>query len=93
MEENANDVDKKRRNDTIDRINKQLLDLTEIKGKLIEAIDIGELTTAERVNFYIRIMTLETRIISLKNSVEIDEPEKREGMLLAMWMKQMRGEI
>jgi len=86
------DVNKQRRKDTIDKIEGQIDRVEEIIGKLLEDIDMEMITPLDKLNVAIKFMAQHARLISLKNSVEIDEPANREVTLFTVLQKHLRGE-
>src|SRR5258708_4737531 len=86
------DVNKQRRKDTIDKIEGQIDRVEEIVNKLLENIKMEEIEPLDKLNVAIKFMAQHSRLIALKNSVEIDEPVGRETMLFTVLQKHLRGE-
>ena len=86
------DVNKQRRRDTIDKINKQMDMVEGIIGNLLEDLDMEMITPLDKLNVAVKFMAQHARLVSLKNSVEIDEPVARETMLFTVLQKHLRGE-
>lgn len=74
----------------IDELVYKLLNGDEIHG--IKPVDISEMSAYERMNVASRFMALSQRGIALRQTCELDQPENRETMLIAAFMRQMRGE-
>jgi hypothetical protein len=76
----------------IQKIDAQVERIETIVDKLLDGINIDELTTSERLTHVSRFISLVQRGIALKQTIQLDQPENRENLLIAAFMRQMRGE-
>lgn len=77
----------------IEKIDKQIDDIEQKINKLLENVDLSELTVAERMDFSIKLQGQLVKFLALKRSSEMAVPENREKELITVWMKQLRGEV
>jgi hypothetical protein len=85
--------DDKNQNKYLEKIDKQIESIEERINELLEDIDIEELSTIEKMELAIKFQTQLVRFFTLRKSSEQVVPEDSEGALMAIWMKQMRGEV
>jgi hypothetical protein len=76
----------------LNRLDKQLVTIEDAIKDLIGRADLSELSSAECLNFAVKFMNQHSRVLALKNSLLIEQPEKREHAMMATLMRQMRGE-
>ncbi|HEY4033972.1 MAG TPA: hypothetical protein VGL94_08440 [Ktedonobacteraceae bacterium] len=74
------------------KIDKQIESIEKRIDELLENIDIKELSTVEKMELAIKFQTQLVRFLTLRKASEQGMPEGREGALMTMWMKQLRGE-
>lgn len=77
----------------IEKIDKQIYDIEQRINSLLEDIDLGKLTPAERMDFAIKLQGQLVKFLALRKSSELDIPENREKELITVWMRQLRGEV
>ena len=85
-------ADNIRRKESIEKIDQQILRAEEITNNLLEDLDMSEITAVDRLNIAVKFMALQSRLISMKNAVELDEPEKQGLTILAAFQRHLRGE-
>lgn len=83
----------RRRHDTLTRINDQVGRVENIIVQLLDGLDITELTAYERLNTAIKFMSQHARLMMLRQTCELDEPENASALMIEMFQKQLRGEI
>jgi hypothetical protein len=79
-------------NKIIQKIDMQIERIENLIEQLLGGIDVSELSTSERLTHASRLMGLVQRDIALKQTIQLDQPENRENLLIAAFMRQMRGE-
>jgi hypothetical protein len=84
--------DNKKQDKYLEKIDKQIESIETRINSLLEDIDIGELTVAERIDFSIKLQALLVKFIDLRRYSEKNIPEGREATLVTAWMRQLRGE-
>ena len=76
----------------LEKIEKQIENIENRIHTLMEDIEIEDLTPSERMDFAIKLMGQQVKFLHLRKSCELNRPEGREEALMAVWMKQLRGE-
>jgi hypothetical protein len=84
---------KRRRHDTLTRINDQVDSVERIIVQLLDTVDIEELTAYERLNTAIKFMSQHARLMMLRQSCELDEPENASALMIEAFQRQLRGEV
>src|SRR5579875_3135100 len=80
--------------DIEERCERQLARLEQIIAELIAGLDLTELSSAERLNYTIKIVPLHTRLLALRlNCAPGEDESERENALNAALMRHMRGEM
>lgn len=79
-------------NKTIQKIDAQLARIDELVEKLLDGVDLSELSSYERLVVASRFMGLSQRAIAIRQTCQVERSENREGLLVAAFMRQMRGE-
>ncbi len=77
----------------LERIDDQISGIESIIAKLMEDVDINELSSAERLNIATKFMAQRSRLLVLRISCEADQPEQRDNILLSALARQLRGEV
>jgi hypothetical protein len=77
-----------------ERSEHQLARLEQIIAELIAGLDLSELSSAERLNYTIKLVPLHTRLLALRLNCAPEEDESaREDALSLALMRHMRGEV
>ncbi len=84
--------DNKKQDNIVEKIDKQIEGIEQKINSLLEDIDLGELTIAERMDFSIKLQGQLVKFLQLRKSSELLQPETREKDLITIWMRQLRGE-
>lgn len=77
---------------TLQKIDAQLEKISGIVEQLLEDIDISTLNTEQRLNLAIKFMGTWQKGVAIRQTCLVDQPENRENLLIAAFMRQMRGE-
>jgi hypothetical protein len=87
MEEENKKQDKYLENidNEIEKVDERINSLMKVKDEA--------LTSAERMDFGIKLMNHKVKLLTLRRSSELSVPECREKALLAVFMSQLRGEV
>lgn len=83
----------RKRHDTLTRINTQVERVEDVIVKLLQDIEIEELTAYERLNTAIKFMSQHARLMMLRQSCELDAPENASALMIEAFQRQLRGEI
>ncbi len=83
----------RRRHDTLTRINDQVERVETMIKKLLEDIEVSELTAYERLNVSIKFMSQHARLMMLRQTCELDEPGNASALMIEAFQKQLRGEV
>ena len=81
---------KTRRNDALNKVNAQIARIEEIIEDLLQDLPMEKLSPYERSTLVHKFMSLYQRAIELQQTCLIDEPEKKESILITALMGQMR---
>lgn len=86
-------MDDKKSDKITDKIDKQIENIEKRINSLLEGVDEEELTSAEKMDFAIKLQGQLAKFIALRKSSEVIQPEGREKELLAVFMSRLRGEV
>jgi len=77
----------------LERIDKQIENIENRINTLMEGVEVEMLTPSERMDFAIKLQGQLARFLALRKSSELAVPEGQEKALLAVFMRQLRGEV
>jgi hypothetical protein len=83
----------KKQEKIIEKIDKHIESIENRINALLEDVKMEMLTPAERLDFAIKLQAQLVRFLALRKSSELAMPEGQEKALLAVWMRQLRGEV
>jgi hypothetical protein len=83
---------KKRHNDIVERIDRQITCIEEVVAELLSGISIDEMSTYERLSIAIRFIGQHQRALALRQSCDKEASENRDQAMMSTLMSQMRGE-
>jgi hypothetical protein len=83
---------KRRRNDALNKVNAQIMRIEKIIEDLLQDLVIADMSAYERLTMVHKFMSQHQRAVELQQTCFIDEPEKKESILIGALMSQMRGE-
>jgi hypothetical protein len=84
--------DSKKQDTYLEKIDKQIEIIENKINALLEDINIEEITPIDKMELAIKFMAQYTKFLALRKSSELSMPEGQEKALLAVWMRQLRGE-
>ena len=77
----------------LEKIDKQISDIEQRINNLLENVNEEELTSAECMEFAIKLQGQLAKFITLKRNSELAMPENRDKELLGIFMSRLRGEV
>lgn len=80
------------RNTITSRIDEQLQRVERMVLALVDGVDVNEMSSYERLNVTIKLMQQHARLLMMRQTVTLDEPERTESVMLGVLMRQLRGE-
>src|SRR5713226_1095683 len=83
----------RRRHDTLTRIIDQVDRAERMIKQLLDGVDISELTAFERINTSLKFMSQHSRLMMLRQTCELDEPENASALMIEAFQRQLRGEM
>jgi hypothetical protein len=86
-------MEDKKQDKYLEKIDKQIESIENRINTLMEGVNDEDLTSAERMDFAIKLMGQHARFLALRKSSELAVPEGREKELLAIFMSRLRGEV
>ena len=80
-------------NNNNDKIDQQIKRVEEIVNKLLEDIDLSEITSFDKLGLVVKFMAQHSRLLAMKNVSELNEPEKQGLAILTAFQRHLRGEM